>query len=391
MGSPLPVDAMTFGVPLAPLTTFGVGGEAQAFFVATSEASAIAAVQDAARSGTPWLALGGGSNVIVNDRGFGGFVLRVAIEGIQQVRENRSCVWLTAGAGVEWDRFVEHATARGLSGIENMSWIPGTVGAVPVQNVGAYGQDASAVVAQVLAWDAVEERRVTLSSEDCAFGYRRSCFNGSDAGRYVILSVVFRLSREWVPVLTHGALAQLFASPPRRLGRLRSLWEQATGRRGAPSSAREMREVVIAVRRDGRLPDPAILGNAGSFFKAVHLTDAEVMRLVAMAGRGGDGALVGRLEGYLERNRVPGRGIRIPAGAVMQCAGAYGLAQGGARQYEANATILVCELGRTSAADILLLAREIRQRTFGATGVELLIEPRLVGFDAEELAAYLAL
>src|SRR5262245_32840964 len=155
-------------VPLAPLTTLGIGGEARYFTEARTEAEVAEALSFAEGRGLPLFVLGGGSNILVSDDGFPGLVLRVSILGIAAESDRL----LKAGAGEGWDAFVAYTVDQGLSGIECLSGIPGLVGGTPIQNVGAYGQDVSETIVSVRAWDRVEQHGINLSNKECGFGYR---------------------------------------------------------------------------------------------------------------------------------------------------------------------------------------------------------------------------
>ncbi len=182
-------------VPLAPMTTFKVGGPAR-FFV---EAQSVAEVEEAvafSRSGKlPLFVLGGGSNLVVSDAGWPGLVLKVAVHGIERHNEaaDDGKILFESGAGESWDRFVSHAVRAECAGVECLSGIPGSVGGTPVQNVGAYGQEVSETIASVLALDLKENQVRELCPEACGFGYRTSIFNTSERGRFIVLRVTFAL------------------------------------------------------------------------------------------------------------------------------------------------------------------------------------------------------
>src|SRR4030081_1161897 len=204
-------------VPLAPLTTFKVGGPAR-YFV---EAQSIGQVQEAvvfARSHQLELfVLGGGSNLLVADAGWPGLVLKVAISGIEQRGSDDGKTLFEVGGGEPWDKFVAHAVMQHYAGVECLSGIPGSVGGTPVQNVGAYGQEVSETIESVRAFDLKQGKTVVLPSKACGFRYRTSIFNSTERGRYIISRVTYRLTPGGSPSLKYADLQQHFAgegNPP---------------------------------------------------------------------------------------------------------------------------------------------------------------------------------
>src|SRR5437867_6473059 len=188
---PMPVtrpSGLAESVPLAGLTTIGVGGPARYYVRAASVEGVAAAASWARAEGRPLLFLGGGSNLVISDEGFPGLVVHLQIRGIQVV-PTEDAVELTAGAGEPWDSLVERAVSEGWAGVECLSGIPGLVGATPMQNVGAYGQDVSQTVTAVRALDRRSGEIATLSAADCGFGYRTSRFKRGEPDRFVILAV----------------------------------------------------------------------------------------------------------------------------------------------------------------------------------------------------------
>ncbi|HET7746211.1 MAG TPA: FAD-binding protein, partial [Vicinamibacteria bacterium] len=175
-------------VPLAPLTTLGVGGPARYYAQAHGEDDLRAALRHASQRGLPLLVLGGGSNVVLSDEGHPGLVVHLALRGLES-REKDGHVELVAAAGEPWDQLVAHAVSRGWAGLECLSGIPGLVGATPIQNVGAYGQEVCETITAVVAIDRATGERVRLSNPECGFAYRMSRFKSGDAGRYVVVEV----------------------------------------------------------------------------------------------------------------------------------------------------------------------------------------------------------
>ena len=239
-------------VHLRDLTTLRLGGPADRLVTATSDDDVVEAVRRADADRTPVLVLAGGSNLVVADDGFRGTVVHVATRGIVQESDACSGATVTVAAGETWDDLVVRAVDRGWAGIEALSGIPGSVGATPIQNVGAYGQEVSQTVAQVRTWDRHHNRIVTLAAADCGFGYRTSRFK-AEPGRYVVLGVRFQL-----------ALGDLGA-PVGYAELARALGVEV----GQRAPMREVREAVLALRRSkGMVLDPADhdTWSAGSFF-----------------------------------------------------------------------------------------------------------------------------
>src|SRR5207245_4558799 len=190
-------------VPLAPLTTLGVGGPARYFIEARDETAVLDALEWARPRRLRFLVLGGGSNLVVADEGVDGLVVRIALRGIS-TRESGGAVDLTAVAGEPWDDLVGLTVERGWAGLECLSGIPGLVGATPIQNVGAYGQDVSETVVAVRLLDTADGRLLTWSNPECGFAYRDSAFKSRDAGRYVVLAVTYRLRPGGVPAVRYA-------------------------------------------------------------------------------------------------------------------------------------------------------------------------------------------
>jgi UDP-N-acetylmuramate dehydrogenase len=238
-------------VPLAPYTTFQIGGPARWFAQAESEDDIASGVAFATDRGLPLFILGGGSNLLVSDEGFPGLVLRIGLLGIQSgLKGNRLIV--SAAAGEDWDGVVAHAVAAGGAGIECLSGIPGTAGGTPVQNVGAYGQEVAQSIVSVRAFDRTTNRFVDLPAASCGFSYRRSIFNSTERDRYVVSQVVYALLPNGPANVTYADLSRFFAA-----------------REGKPSLA-EVREAVRSIRaQKGMLivPGDPDCRSAGSFFK----------------------------------------------------------------------------------------------------------------------------
>jgi len=344
-------------VPLASMTTLGLGGPARRLARAEREADAVEVVTEADARGEPLLVLGGGSNLVVADEGFPGTVLQMAMRGIE-LRPEGDRVLVRASAGEPWDDLVARTVAEGLSGVECLSGIPGLVGAVPMQNVGAYGQDVGETIARVHAWDRAAKRAVDFDRDACRFSYRSSVFRGRED--HVILGVTF-------------ALARSPSSAPIRYAEL----QRALGvREGDRAPLATVRETVIALRRGkGMVVDPADrdTASAGSFFTNPILDDralAELRARVAPALRPGD-----TLPVFPE----PDGRSKVSAAWLIERAGfAKGFAAGKAAISSKHALALTNRGGATTA-ELVALARTIRDGVRERFGVVLENEPVFVG------------
>src|SRR5271166_85499 len=239
-------------VPLAPLTTLGVGGPARYFVEAQSEAEVIDAVAFARSQELPLFVLGGGSNLVVADAGFPGLVLKIGIADVSHFTGPNGSVVFTAGAGLDWDALVARTVEANCAGLECLSGIPGTVGGTPVQNVGAYGQEVSETIREVRALDMHSLEIRTLSNADCGFAYRSSIFNTTERDRYIILGVSFALRRGVKHSIRYADLQQFFAQHS-----------------GEPTLA-EVRAAVREIRHRKAMlivPGDEDARSAGSFFK----------------------------------------------------------------------------------------------------------------------------
>lgn len=336
---------------LAELTTLRVGGPAARVIEARSEEELVTAVTEADQAGRAVLLVAGGSNLLVADDGFDGDVVLVRTAGVEVTADACSGATVTVQAGESWDALVAMAVDRGWVGMEALSGIPGSVGATPMQNVGAYGQEVSQTVASVRAYDRHERRVRTLAAADCAFSYRHSRFK-SEPGRWLLLSVTFqlRLGSLSAPV-AYGELA-------RRLG-------VEVGER-APLA--DVRRAVLALRSaKGMVLDPSDhdTWSAGSFFTNPVL-DAET---------------AGRLPPGAPRFPQPDGSIKSSAAWLIQHAGySPGFTVGeGRAALSSKHTLALTNRGEASTADVLELARAVRDGVADAFGIVLVPEPVLVG------------
>ncbi|WP_341314456.1 UDP-N-acetylmuramate dehydrogenase [Paraburkholderia sp. IMGN_8] len=326
--------------PLKAHNTFGFDVRARFACRIEREAQLMPAVRDPRAAGLPRLLLGGGSNVVLTGD-FGGLVLLVALRGRQIVREDDDAWYVEAAAGEPWHDFVAWTLAQGLPGLENLALIPGTVGAAPIQNIGAYGLEMCERFASLRAVELATGEVVELDADACRFGYRDSFFKRDGRDRFVITSVTFRLPKVWTPRAGYADLARELATDV------------------APT-AQAIFDAVVAVRR-AKLPDPLQLGNAGSFFKNPVVEAAQFEALKVQAPD---------LVSYLQ----PDGRVKLAAGWLIDRCGWKGRAMGAAAVHERQALVLV-NRGGASGAEVLALARAIQEDVLARFGVELEAEP----------------
>jgi UDP-N-acetylmuramate dehydrogenase len=343
-------------VPLAPLTTIGVGGQARWFARARSAADVAAAHEWADARGVPLFVLGGGSNLVVADEGFDGLVLQIALNGVHASTQGEDTI-VRAGAGEPWDALVAFTVERGLAGVECLSGIPGTVGGTPIQNVGAYGQEVATVIDSVSAFDRKERRTVALTGPECGFAYRMSRFKDRDAGRFVVCDVTFRL-RPGSPTLVYADVVDY-------VSRQGSASPDVRGVRAAVLSIRARKGMVIdAADRDTR--------SVGSFFMNP-VVDRAVFERIAPAPH------------YLMENDT----VKIPAAWLIERSGFGRGHVDGAVGLSTKHPLAIINRGGATARDVVRLARNIKRAVFDRFGIALRPEPVFVGFGADADVSYL--
>lgn len=345
-------------IPLAPLTTFRIGGPARFFVEAKTISDVEESVRFARTRDVPLFVLGGGSNLVVADSGWPGLVLKIGITGIEQRTgvEDDGRVLFDVGAGESWDRFVSHAVMAHCAGVECLSGIPGSVGGTPVQNVGAYGQEVSNTIESVEVFDLKDNQVRELCNEACRFSYRSSIFNTTERGRFIILRVTYALSPGGEPHLEYADLKRHFE-----------------GRETVPNLA-ETREAVRHIRaRKGMLiveGDPDCR-SAGSFFKNPVLSEEQHEDLEKRAATK---KLTIPSYPALEKSR------KVSAAWLVEHSGfarGYGFGCAGISSRHALAIV---NRGGATAAEILALKDQIQQRVEEIWGVQLKTEPVMVGF-----------
>ncbi|MES2668676.1 MAG: UDP-N-acetylmuramate dehydrogenase [Patescibacteria group bacterium] len=328
-------------VSLASLTTLRVGGLARFAIDCASEQDVLDAIAFANERGLPLAVLGEGSNVLADDRGYAGVLLLMRIQGIESSEEETSVI-VTAGAGVAWDDLVDHAARGQLWGLENLAGIPGTVGASPVQNIGAYGAEAKDTLVSVRVLDLSTQEIRALTNEDCAFGYRDSRFKRK--GGFIILSVSFRLARTGAPALRYKDLAVY------------------SEEHGAPRTPAEVGAMVRAIRAK-KFPDLREHGTAGSFFKNPTIS-TEAFEALRRKDE--------RLPGFPNEN-----GVKVPLAFVLdKLLGLRGFTEGNVSLFQEQPLVLVTRDGATSS-EVDSFAKRIEARVLEATGISIEREVRM--------------
>ncbi|MBC7708188.1 UDP-N-acetylmuramate dehydrogenase [Polaromonas sp.] len=333
-------------VSLAEHSTMRLGGTAAFACDITSRQDLLEALMWARDHTLPYRVIGSGSNIVWADEGFKGLLIVNAINRFELFNEDERNTYLTVGAGENWDSVVERSVAAGLSGIEAMSLIPGTAGATPIQNVGAYGQDISQVVATIEAYDTTVKDFVTIPNFDCAFGYRTSKFNTTDRGRFIITALTLHLVRT-------SPLPPFYPAVEHYLTDMHKTASPAT-----------IRDAVVSIRTS-KLPDPAKIGNNGSFFSNPIVSAADFVQLEAEHGP--------------MRHWEVDEGVKLSGAWLIEQVGYKNLhdqATGMATWYN-QPLVLVNEKAK-STADLLAFKQAIVNAVAAKFGVQLEQEPELL-------------
>jgi UDP-N-acetylmuramate dehydrogenase len=346
-------------VPLAELTTLRVGGPARRLVRADTPEEVVETVAAADAAGEPLLLLAGGSNLLIGDAGFDGTVLRVATGGIS-FRDGGGQVRVEAGAGEPWDAVVASCVDEGLAGIECLSGIPGSTGATPIQNVGAYGQEVADTIASVRAYDRAAGELVELAPEQCGFGYRSSAFKGSS--RYVVLAVEFALERSGRGrAVRYAELARALSAGP-----------------GEPPVLADARAAVLALRRGKGMvldPDDPDSVSAGSFFlNPVLPGDAFAALRERAVARLGDSV---KVPAWTEDDGT----VKTSAAWLIERSGFHRGYGDGRAGISSKHTLAIINRGGATSAELVGLARELRDGVEAAFGVRLHPEPTLIGIE----------
>lgn len=319
--------------------TFGIDAKCRYFIEYATTHELREALAFVKGKGIKMLHIGGGSNLLFT-QDFNGAILHAISKDIKITGETEHEVYVQADAGVVWDDFVDWTISHELYGLENLSLIPGEVGASAVQNIGAYGIEACQYIAQVNTLEIATGKTQVFDVKECDYGYRHSIFKSTLSGQYIITSVVYRLSREFTPHLEYGALRSLLAQ--------HKISEQEV-------TARQLRDLIIDVRNE-KLPHPKETGSAGSFFMNPVVTQKTYERLALSYPN-------------IPHYPAPG-GVKLSAGWMIDQAGWKGKRIGCAGVYDKQALVLVNH-GRASGADIVALAKKIQEDIYQQFGIKI--------------------
>ncbi len=332
-------------VSLRHLNTFGLDADARYFVNVQSVDELIAVLRDPEWKETPKFILGGGSNILLT-KDIEALVIHPGIRGITIKEENEEAVVLKVGAGEVWHDFVMHCVSNGYGGVENLSLIPGTVGAAPMQNIGAYGVEIKSVVEAVEAVDIESGEKRVFSNAECEFGYRESVFKKAFKNKYVITGTTFKLSKKPVVNAAYGdvqkTLLEMGAETP---------------------TIRDISEAIMTIRRS-KLPDPAEIGNAGSFFKNPEIPVAQFTHLRETFPE---------VPGY----PVDAETVKVPAGWLIERAGWKGYREGEIGVHSRQALVLV-NYGGGTGAQIKALSEKIQESVAGKFGIRLNAEVNFI-------------
>jgi UDP-N-acetylmuramate dehydrogenase len=332
-------------VSLKDYSTMRLGGTAEALTTVTTKQDLVEAIAWAEAHNKPLLMVGGGSNIIFSD-GYQGLIIVNALHGFRVTRQDDQGATIEIGAGENWDKVVQQSVALGLSGIEKLSAIPGTAGATPVQNVGAYGAEIADTLVSLEAYDTKTKQFTTLSKEDCKFSYRTSIFKSPHNRHYIITSITLRL-------------AKTNPQPPFYA----TLQDYLDKNNVTAFTPRTIRDAIIAIRAQ-KLPDPKIIANTGSFFKNP-IVEHGIL------------AHIQQTHPDVPFYDMPDSKIKLLAGWLIDRAGLKGYASHGMKIYEKNALVFVNESAQTYA-DLAAFKQEIISKVEAAFCVRLEQEPELI-------------
>jgi UDP-N-acetylmuramate dehydrogenase len=332
-------------VSLKPLNTFGIDAKAHYFVEVTNKTELKEALYDNSFHMTKRLILGGGSNVLFT-KDFDGVVIKINIKGIKKTKENADYVWIKVGAGENWHDFVLYTIANNWGGVENLSLIPGSVGAAPLQNIGAYGVEVKDTIHEVKALNIPTEEVHVFDKSDCQFGYRESIFKNEAKDKYVILSVTFKLAKKPTFHVEYGAIKEILAQ--------NNITEL---------SVKAISDAVISIRQS-KLPNPAVIGNAGSFFKNPEIAVTHFNKL------------------KIEFPEIPSypinaETVKVPAGWLIEQAGWKGYREGEIGVHAKQALVLV-NYGNGTGLQIKALSEKIQKSILEKFGVKLQTEVNFI-------------
>ncbi len=332
-------------VSLKQFNTFGIEAKAKYFIEVKNKKELIEALYDNQFHMTKRLILGGGSNVLFT-KNFDGVVVKVSIKGLKKTKENSDFVWVKAGAGESWHDLVLFAIENNWGGIENLSLIPGSVGAAPLQNIGAYGVEIKDTIHEVKALNIPHGEVHVFDKNDCQFGYRESIFKNEAKDKYVVLSITLKLAKKPIFNIEYGAIQEVLAQNP--LSEL---------------SIKAISDAVISIRQS-KLPNPAEIGNAGSFFKNPEISIAHYKKL--------------RLSfDDIPSYPINAETVKVPAGWLIEKVGWKGFREGDIGVHDKQALVLV-NYGNGTGLQVKALSDKIQKSIFDKFGIRLQTEVNIV-------------
>jgi len=351
-------------VELKPYTSMFVGGPARYFVEVNTESEIVEAISFAKKKNLRIFILGGGSNILVSDNGFDGLVIKVLILGTSLVKETEEFADIEAGAGENWDDFVRLTVEKNLYGLENMSHIPGNVGASVVQNIGCYGQEVLETVLSVKLININTLEKVIFENKEMSFSYRKSRLNdvGLDKGKYVVTSVTFRLNKYGNLNMKYGDIQKYFSEHPNIRPDLQTV-----------------RDAIISIR-DNKFPYPdnPRRGSCGSFWNADVVDKATYEKIILKLREKGFQDKAEEMEKKKSVFTVA-QGFKVVPGLFVEILGFKGRPHGGAKILETHAGIINNYSGQATAQDVFELSQEVIEIVYKEFGVKLKIEPELVG------------
>lgn len=330
-------------IPLKNFTTMKLGGIARFMVDAHTKDEVAEICKKAKQNSLSVFVLGGGSNVIATDKGFNGIIVRMRISGFEIIDDNPGSTTIKIGGGENWDSVVKRTVDLNLSGIESMSAIPGTAGAAPVQNVGAYGQEIADTLVSLEAYDQENDEFVTLQNSDCGFSYRDSIFKNEEKNRYVIVSITIKLSKDMPKPPFYAALQKYLDDNNINI-----------------YTPDIIREAIIKIR-ENKLPDPQIMPNTGSFFKNAIVESWQLNDLR-------------KIDANIPIYEMGDNLYKIPTGWLIEQAGLKGMLLHGMRIYDKNALVLINE-SATSYDDLVNAREEIIEAILSKFGITIQQEP----------------
>ena len=323
---------------LQKFNTFGIEAKAHVFFSYTNDNELTAFLKNDFRKDVPFFILGGGSNVLFTNN-FEGTIIHPETKGISIIKEQGNDVFVKTAAGEVWDDFVQWAVSHNLRGVENLSFIPGCVGASPVQNIGAYGAEAKDVISEVHCIAIADQSTRIFTKNECKFGYRDSIFKHEEADKYIVTSVVYQLQKEAPFNLNYGSLANVIDK------------DHAT--------LQTVCDGIIAVRKD-KLPDPKEIGSAGSFFKNPIISAEKANELK-------------KAYPNMVLYPAPNNTVKVAAGWLIDSLGLKGFQLGNARVHPKQALVLT-NAGNATGNDVVELAKHIQNAVYKTYGIEIVPE-----------------